>query len=470
MVRRVTKIRINYNPYLKETVILINNKTLGKGKLWEKTQKQSFDKWINYLPKFLQELNAYKISIQFCGLESDWMLIEKIINEAELNNVSIKYKKGIYYKDFVESVASEFSDLRRYLIIDDPDNNELIEAYNKVSHPFFSIDVVSTMSSGKSTLINALLAKKLLPSQNEACTASVIEVLDTDAKNYTAKVYDSEGSIIKKYQKNLDEYKDIDASVIAELNKNQDINKISIEGDIPFLDSRGTALMLVDTPGTNNSQDSKHQDITFKEICNNDRSIILYVLNATQLGTNDDAKLLKYVSDQIKEKGNEIEDRLLFVINKMDSFDPEEEDIEKCVNAAKRYLVKNGIHNPRMFVCSAITALLVQTDLKGIDVPNLSRTERKALPIEVRSSIPIIDKILDYEEMHFEKYATVSNTTKREVEETLEKAIKENDYQKQAFIHSGVYSLEKYISLYIKAQTAKDLMEFLKDTLDKSIL
>ena len=470
MVRRVTKIKIHYNSYIKETIIVINNQIIEKGELWDKVQKQPFIQWVQYFPKYLVELDAYKISLQFCGLEEDWKVFEKVINEAGLKNVNLRFKKGIYYKDFVENIAAEFAYLRSYLMIDDPNNIELIEAYKKISRPYFRIEVVSTMSSGKSTLINALLEKKLLPSQNEACTASVIEILDTDEKNYTAKVFDSDGKIIDKYQTTLDTFKDIDAYIVARLNYTEDVDKILIEGDIPFIDARGTALMLVDTPGTNNAQDFKHQEITFKEICKDDRSIILYVLNATQLGTTDDEKLLKYVANQIKKNGAAIEERILFVINKMDSFDPEEEDIQECVNSAKQYLINNGIPNPTMFVCSAITALQVQTVLKRIDVPNLSKKEIKKLPIDVRCSIPIIDKIIDHEDMHFEKYATVSKSIRRDTEQVLLKAIQENDYQKQAFIHSGVYSLEKYISLYIKAQTTKDLLEFLKDTLDKSIL
>ena len=42
--------------------------------------------------------------------------------------------------------------------------------------------VVSTMSSGKSTLINSLVGAELLPSSNRACTAKSIAILDNDQK------------------------------------------------------------------------------------------------------------------------------------------------------------------------------------------------------------------------------------------------------------------------------------------------
>ena len=40
--------------------------------------------------------------------------------------------------------------------------------------------VMATMSSGKSTLINALLGEELLPSKNEACTAKIYSIIDDD--------------------------------------------------------------------------------------------------------------------------------------------------------------------------------------------------------------------------------------------------------------------------------------------------
>lgn len=43
--------------------------------------------------------------------------------------------------------------------------------------------VVSTMSSGKSTLINAIVGSELLPSMNRACTARAVAILDNDMKS-----------------------------------------------------------------------------------------------------------------------------------------------------------------------------------------------------------------------------------------------------------------------------------------------
>ena len=190
----------------------------------------------------------------------------------------------------------------------------------------------------------------------------------------------------------------------------------------------------------------------------------------TQIGTNDDNELLSYVSRQISKEGRSAENRIIFAVNKMDAFDPEEEDIEGVIQRIKKYLDLHGIKNPRVFVCSAITALQVRTSLKNVDLMNLTRAEERQMPITARETLPLIDKILENEGMHFDKYATVSPALRREINERLGAAEKQGNIQEQALIHSGIYSLEKYIALYVKARTAKDLMEFLEDTLDNSIM
>ena len=44
----------------------------------------------------------------------------------------------------------------------------------------FTVAVIATMSSGKSTILNALLGYELLPSKNEACTAKTFKIKDVD--------------------------------------------------------------------------------------------------------------------------------------------------------------------------------------------------------------------------------------------------------------------------------------------------
>lgn len=77
------------------------------------------------------------------------------------------------------------------------DREGLEGAIKRVQNNIFPIHVIATMSSGKSTLINALLRRKLMPSKNEACTAIITEILDDDGKDFSAIVYDRSDNEIK---------------------------------------------------------------------------------------------------------------------------------------------------------------------------------------------------------------------------------------------------------------------------------
>ena len=211
----------------------------------------------------------------------------------------------------------------------------------------------------------------------------------------------------------LEEVPELTHEIMERLNQSTCVQLISAEGNIPFLDARDTALKLVDTPGPNNAQNQAHKNTTYRAIKIDIRIVILYVLNATQLSTNDDARLLHYVADQIRKGGKQMRDRFLFVINKMDQYNPENENIENTMIAAKRYLAAYGIEDPQLFPCSAFTALNLETNLKGIDIEQLTRAEKKMLPQSARDALPMIDKLNDFDSMHLEKYTTLSPAHRR---------------------------------------------------------
>ena len=52
----------------------------------------------------------------------------------------------------------------------------------------YSVAVVATMSSGKSTFLNAMLGARILPAKQEACTAKVYSIEDDDnAESFQAR-------------------------------------------------------------------------------------------------------------------------------------------------------------------------------------------------------------------------------------------------------------------------------------------
>lgn len=466
----MAKIIIKYNPYKLETTISINGHEIEKDSALSRVVKNKrLQEWVGKFPKMLvEELNCVDFDIDFMGMDLDWDDFEYSFRQAKekstIKNIRLNFIEVESDEAINEKITQIFHDLQEGPV-DDFRDIKLIRAFESVNNSIFPINVIATMSSGKSTLINALLRKKLMPSKNEACTATITEILDNDENCFTAVAYDEADSIVTKVD-NLT-YNDM-----SKFNDDEKITRIFAKGNIPFLDSRSTALMLVDTPGPNNAQNQAHKNTTYRAINSDQNNLILYVLNGTQLSTNDDANLLTYVAEQIKKGGKMVRDRFLFVINKMDGFNPEEENIAKAVASAKKYLSGYGIEDPQIFPCSAYTALNIRTYLEGIDIDNLSRAEEKKLPSAARETLTAIDKFNEFESMHLERYSTLSPSAQRDLNYKLKVAEDNGDTKEQALIHCGIYSIEAAIKAYVKkyarTKKIKDLVETFQEVLESN--
>ena len=461
---------VKYNPYKLETAIKVNGQDIAKDSMLHKLIKgKRLQEWVGKFPELLvKDLNAVEFEIEFYGMDLDWDDFEEAFEIAKSNgtikDAKLTFTEARSDDDIKDKIVNIFNDLQEGPI-DDFRDPKLEKAFENINKAVFPINVIATMSSGKSTLINALLRKKLMPSKNEACTATITEILDTDGKKFIAAVYDTEDNL-------LENVAELTYEKMNELNDNEEVYRISAEGNIPFLDARSTALMLVDTPGPNNAQNQAHKNTTYRAINSDSNNLILYVLNGTQLSTNDDASLLNYVAEQIKKGGKQARDRFLFVINKMDGFNPEEEDIAKAIQSAKRYLSGYGIEDPQIFPCSAYTALNIRTYFENVDIDHLTRADERKLPSAARDTLPMIDKFIEYESMHLEQYSTLSPSAQRELDYQLQKAREEGDSKKEALIHCGIYSIEAaitaYVKKYAKTKKVKDLVESFQEVLDSN--
>ncbi|MBY0244069.1 MAG: dynamin family protein [Sphingobacteriaceae bacterium] len=230
----------------------------------------------------------------------------------------------------------------------------------------FEIIVTSTMSSGKSTLLNAVIGKELLPSKNEACTARVCRIEDDDSK---------QGFFIRKKMSNGNTLLEkCTPEKIDEMNSITDENYIDIVGEIPSIINMDKRLVIYDTPGPNNSCDDSHRDVTKSILHDGNYGLILYVINATQVGINDDQQLLIEIKSVINQS-TEHKD-VLFVVNKIDEIDDEKECSSSLMKNIQTYLENNGFKNPIILPVSAYYALLARKIMQG---DKLTRREEISL-------------------------------------------------------------------------------------------
>ncbi|WP_419563674.1 dynamin family protein [Ruminococcus sp.] len=446
------EIFIKYNPYRLETSITIDgvapkqNSRLNFG-------DRRLQEWIEELPEILfEECSSRDFKITFHGTVLDYEDVESMAREAKKNGLNIELEhipaKEVSDKEvaideiFDEIQAGPFDELKQ------PD---VVKAFNMAKSSDFEVNVVATMSAGKSTLINALLRQKLMPAKQEACTATITEIKDNDADHFMAKVYDTSGNLIQTHP-------ELSFEIMDSLNSNPEVSKIHVEGNIPFVTSEDVSLVLVDTPGPNNSRDPEHKAATYRMLSESSKTVVLYILNATQLAVNDDYNLLSHVADSMKVGGKQSRDRFIFVVNKLDDFKKGEDSIEAAITKVRDYLRDNGIENANIYPASALTALNIRTILAESDDDD-----------EVYEAKGKVRKFIRNPEMYFETLAPLTPSVRGEIETRLANARSNHDTYEEALIHCGIVPIEMAIKMYVQkyAKTAK--IKNIVDTFSKRL-
>lgn len=451
----MAKIFIKYNPFKLETVVQIDGEIVPENSVLNVGSKR-LQEWIEQLPGFLQdECNEDFFELTFMGTEMDLEDVEDVVEKASLIGIEIKLNhlpvEEISNMEFaIEEVFDE--------IINGPieglKSKDLQDAFQKALNDEFEITVVATMSAGKSTLINSLLQRKLMPSSQEACTATISRIKDTDDKEFFAVAYDVFGNKLKSVT-------NIQLDDMAELNSSENVSTICLEGDIPFTTTEEMSLVLIDTPGPNNSRDENHLKTTYKNLDESSKALVLYILNATQLGVTDDSQLLDAVANSMRVGGKQSKDRYLFVVNKLDQFRKGDDDVEVSLEKVRKYLADRGIQDPHIFPAAALSALDIRELLNHSDLVDEELVEETLL---------MAKKLNRNEQLHLEKFATLTPSISRKIEGKLAQ-VDDGDKEnlETALIHSGIPAIEETIKLYVEkyARTAK--IKNVVDTFQKKL-
>ena len=447
------KVKIKYNPYIVETEITVDgqkpkaNSALNVG-------KKRLQEWVEKLPQILlDEYRDSNVIIEFTGTVSDYEDIESVFNVyKDKISATCNFHKTADITDVERTIDKIFENIKNGPVAELKDK-KIIQAFEKAKDSKFEINVVATMSSGKSTLINALLGQQLMPAANEATTATIVKIIDTDQDNFSAIAYDKSGQIVKK----LD---NVTLEDMQALNADVKVSTVEIKGKIPCVSSVGMKLVLVDTPGPNNSRDKSHEEMTYKMIADSDKSLVLYVMNGQQLGINDEKIFLDYVCQSMKDGGKKARERFIFAVNKMDAFSPDPQDdgpecITKALDNVKAGLEDREIYNPNIFPVCSLPALQKRAEMKG--------TRARALR-------DFVEMCEEYDVMHFENYYQYNNLpqTVRNRIENFKVQMGEDDAIE---IHTGIVSVEQAIAQYINkyARTTKvfDLVQSFNEKLNE---
>ena len=273
--------------------------------------------------------------------------------------------------------------------------------------------VTANMSAGKSTLLNALIGKKINKTQNAACTAKIHYIVNKPFEDSFCFKWDYELNLNAKYRE------------LMEDNINNNENEIAVGTYFRSVEQSPKRIWLIDTPGVNSVENDTHQKIAEDAIQTIEADILIHLLNGTNIGTEDDRKYLQFIFDHYKGK-------ILFVVNKMDKFKKREDSIEETVNKAIDELKQIGFKNPIVVPASAYAAFLAKKDIFGVRIDEDEQDE-----------LEVLAKKFQNQEFWFDRYYSGSTCSQILVPGKEKSSL--------VLFHSGIPQIEKII-YHLKGQ------------------
>lgn len=431
------QVEIAYNPYRVQTKMSVNGGEPKSGSKIIQYLDKRFQLWVEQIPSLLEEeYNDDEFELTFCGTELDYQDLMAAIGQAEKKGIQFRVKNlpAKEFGDKENSIRKLYSQMKE-LPFKELQSPALANAFELAFNELLEVNVVATMSAGKSTLINALLGNQLMPSKMGACTATITRIQDDDDSTYKAVVYGKDKS-------ELEYYSDLDYEAMKDLNANENVNEIWINGDIPFVTADEASLVLIDTPGPDNARDPRHGKIALKALEQSSKMLVMFVMNGGTLHNEEQDKFLKRIAESMKVGGKQSKERFLFIINKMDEYDEEQDDIRgETLPDTIKYLEDMGIEEPNIFPVAAKPALFIRR------YQNTSNeNEKKRL---LKWLTPIAEKLIEQEQLHLEQYPHLGHSCQAKIDEELKLAIEENDIYGQALVHSGIRGIEETIRMYV---------------------
>lgn len=225
----------------------------------------------------------------------------------------------------------------------------LQERIQNIRDGVFSIVLIGEFSAGKSTFLNALMQKRILPSFSSETTATV------NFLQHTSKAPNGEKGIVYYRDGHTQTVPDLSVDTLKKfVTVAGDKGEVTVAGTTErvdlFLESRflEDGVMLVDSPGLNGT--ANLEEITRRQIEKSHASIFLFT--AEQPGSKTEFEALCDLRTKCK--------RIFIVLNKIDTIKSAEDSVERVVELLRNNYMKqfpDAKVLPEIYPISAYKAL-----------------------------------------------------------------------------------------------------------------
>lgn len=266
----------------------------------------------------------------------------------ELFQISRQYLVEIFKK------TNQFRDKYPEMLND----SELIESFNlfekeyhesceKFDKPTLSIATLGTTSAGKSTIVNALIGRRIAPIEADEMSGGLLKiehglpssltVEKTEGAKWKTGTWDNLND--EKIHDEIKELMSVYHTVRKETREHLAAPDVLVKGLLlPHVDKKLLGLSdifeveFIDLPGLKSVKDETNLEIIQSRIS---KSFCLVALDCLQTDNLNRAKLLKELKDVVEYLGGKT-DSMIFLLNRVDALGLDDKSVEKRIQILKK--------------------------------------------------------------------------------------------------------------------------------------
>ncbi len=407
------------------------------------------------------------LELEFEGTEDEFEELKKVIEYEETfkNNINLT-KSSIELsnaREVLDDIIYIFKDVEKLVYTFAPDNEDInknIKKFSEASNNVLPICVVGNVSVGKSTFINALIGREILPSGDDPVTAKIYKIIDSKQEDIAVIRFKyNEERISARFQNNSLKFScsETDCELVENIKENfENIKNCKIDEQIKkildFLNTYGkeskqsisplieieicfnsdiiqklkNPVVIFDTPGSNSATNKGHFDILKKQLKDLSNGLPVYISTSSSLDSTDNEFLINKIKS-IKELDNRF---TMIVINKVDEANLKTSSID---NLKDKSTVIRELYSQGIFFTSSLMGL-------GSKINGDFVEEYAAEKFEILKNI-YTDK-----NNKFYKQLYKFNVLPFQLKQKLESCI--TDKINPIYVNSGLFVIEKEIETY----------------------